>query len=457
MAQSELLHASSPAVPRLARGLAFAAAMAVFLAYAHEHRGMAFRGDAFEIWEVAKHLGEPDRPRSFVEYRGPFVFVLYHLVFRTTTALGLPEVSGFHAFSGLLFAVLTTAVAPALMARLLRRPIGPMPAFAFACVVLFFFGGYFLHPQVDFLALVLFLSSVALVLHAMERVGWWPPLVLAALLFAGAVAARFNYIVALPLLIPVLLGGKAERKRKFALVAAFALPVLLLVAVQSLARAEPSGQQRVLRMQLTQGLRVQKIEWNAGDVRYPGGIEVPDRAGQAVLEAVPGRPHWLTERQYVDVVLEHPLTVATIWVRHLFNGLDLWYDEVYVTDLQSGRLARSFLNYTLLFFAWLAVRLHARQWVAGDGRLAWTALAVVAPALSAVPFVIEVRFFIPMLVFAHALALFAIRDVLAHVVSRRLWVEWAVVVGLCLLLSLSVSERAGLSVLPVSGREAAAG
>lgn len=427
----------------------FVFAFLAFLIFAYFHRDLPFRGDAWEIWEISKHFYEPGRAHSFVEYRGPVTFVLFNAVYRVASAVGLGEQAGFRLFSAVVFALLTTRVVPALASRMFERRSTNAEVLLFVLATLYFFGGYLLHPQVDFLALTLFLAAVVLFLGPPSRFG--PFLYAAAgLLLLSAVAMRMNYLVALPALLLMayhsrVASGPGSRRRTLAL-AAFGI-VAVVSSVLLLGQRADSGQSRVLKAQLAKGLTIEKIEWNAGDPRFPGGIIVADAAGSALVAPYRRQPDRLsmTPHEYLNLVARHPVAIGQIWLKHLFNGLDLWYDSVYVQDLYRGRLLRSLLNYTLFFLAILVIRARclARDSVARKAG-AWALLAIALPALTAVPFVVEVRFFIPMIVAAHAIAIFGWREAVPQLKQGKPMLGLLLFVSACMALSLSVSSRAGL-------------
>lgn len=441
------------------KAFAFLAALVFSAAYFYVHRDVTFRGDAFEIWEVSRNFYEPGRMRSFVEYRGPHVFMLYHELHRLARAISLDDVTVFRAFSAILFSLITTLVMPALAGAILGRRPHPLIGALFSIVTLYFFGGYFLHPQVDFLAFGLFGGSVALLLARPGGRAGHAVTALSGVLFLGAVLARFNYIVAAPAIAAWLVAfphrPAAHWHMRLLAAALFLVPALahLTVPPRHDSPQSPSSQERVLRMQLTVGLKVQKIEWNAGDPRVPGAVEISDPRGVRLLEAITPagwpaeRPYWLKPTTYVAAVIDHPGRFMAIWAEHLFNGMNLWYSSVYVQELVAGRRLRASLNFVLLIMGALAVSASFKRDRSLIGHRILLIAIVVLPALSAIPFVIEVRFFIPLLLLAHALAIQGAADGVPMLKKPAIFVLVAAMLTACIALSEHTWRSTGLEML----------
>jgi len=160
---------------------------------------------------------------------------------------------------------------------------------------------------------------------------------------------------------------------------------------------------RVLNGQLTNGLKMQKIEWSV-DESYTGMVVFAEPTGLALMEEQ-GITGWLALPQYLGLVAAHPLDFAGIYARHLFNGVDISYPSVYVEDVRRSRLLFSFANYSLLFLGGLVV--VAR--FAGGGRSlpGIVGLAgLVVHVFFCIPFPVEPRFFLALVVAMHGFAVF---------------------------------------------------
>jgi hypothetical protein len=393
---------------------AFVAAFAAMFLYALANQALIFRGDAHETWQVARALVDPEFSfRSFVEYRGFVVFVLNAAIFRLSQLLGSDGILTFRFFSSLLFAALSTISLPVALGRLTGTPPNFLRRLLCAALAFVFFRGYFLHPSNDPLALY-FLLLCLNTLTGTARPGLiWAAL--AGLWLGAAIFSRSNYIVAVPFVLWLAMARDLSTAPKSSkpmgrgavllgvLAVMFALNTGYAAHREQVAGSPHTDGRRVLNGQLTNGLRMQRIEWNAGDQSYPGMLVFGETRGRALLEEAGRTTGWLHLHEYVDIVLAHPLDFALIYARHLFNGIDLAYPTVYVQNMRQRSLMFSILNFVLLFSSLVVL--------AGNRRIlrqqAPVLLAVALPALSCMPFPVEPRFFMSLTMPLHALPLFA--------------------------------------------------
>lgn len=403
-----------PRRPYRACAMAFTAAFAAMLLYALGNRALVFHGDAYETWQVARALADPSYVyRSFVEYRGFVVFVLDAVIYRLSMVLGTDGVLTFRFFSSLLFAAFSSMSLPTALGRLAGVVPTPGKRLLCAAIVFVFFRGYFLYPSNDTVALFFLLLSLNAVSGtARLAVG---RTALAGLWLGGAILSRSNYVVASPFVFWLAMMRDnalvaADRWRDIGrglalLVALGAMFVLNAEYVSHRERADRGDHPdalRVLSHQLADGLRIQRIEWNAGDERYPGMLVYGESRGKAILAAEglqAGRFQW---NEYLSIVSRHPLDVGVIYARHLFNGLDPAYPTVYVQVVRERSLLFSALNFFLMFSS-LAALWRNRVPLRGTPAL----LAMALPALACMPFPVESRFYMSLSVFLLAFPVFA--------------------------------------------------
>jgi hypothetical protein len=265
-----------------------------------------------------------------------------------------------------------------------------------------FWRDYFNFPLSDVPALTLLLLGLA----ALRRSGW-PWALAAGLCLAGATNLRPIYLAALP---GVLLLLALQRPRTGQLVA-LGLGAALVLTPQFLINQHHFGQPTPLVLaspgpaarplylrQLLWGTTIQRFETSLIPA-YPRTLIFADSAGVRALAAT---PPIVTYGQFLAFAGPQPLVVAGRSLRHLFNGLDLWFPSPYPRQLHPpGQLALRLLNYgllgggagLLLAAGWRTVRRRPRAALAAP-----TAglLALLLPVLLVLPTAMECRFLLPL-------------------------------------------------------------
>ncbi|TGE15651.1 hypothetical protein [Hymenobacter elongatus] len=151
---------------------------------------------------------------------------------------------------------------------------------------------------------------------------------------------------------------------------------------------------------LNEGLVNQRYETNVG-ANYPQPQAVfIDLAGRAMVAQI----NWHQFESYPEYffyVLRHPFDILGVYMRHLFNGLDVLYAGPYVHNLYGSTMLNSFVVYTVLFLALvvIVVRIHLVRFSH------WLVIgALVITCLASMPLMVECRFFIPLHLLLYAVA-----------------------------------------------------
>lgn len=159
----------------------------------------------------------------------------------------------------------------------------------------------------------------------------------------------------------------------------------------------------LLLQQLQWGLQYQKYETNAGKDYALSQMYFRDDDGQALFDAT-HLSHFDSQAQYLAVVRAHPVRVAGVWLRHLFNGLDLQYPTPYILKVFVPTWPLAWFNYTVMLGGGMVLFGRWRQRGA-SWRVLLVLVALLAPCLSALPVAMECRYLLPLhLVLSGALA-----------------------------------------------------
>lgn len=272
---------------------------------------------------------------------------------------------------------------------------------------------HFNFPLADFPALWMLGLSLLLLYRWPGRLGW---ALAAGLCLAAATNIRPVYLASVPFVLLVQwarLPAALPAGRRAGAVAALLLGAALVLAPQWLINWRHFGQNTPLvlaqdaniapgtlyRLKLLHGLEFQKYE-TALDPAYPQAqLFFFDPAGRRFVRA-----HHLTElpavTDYARLVLRHPVFLARVYLRHLFNGLDVQYPTPYVRQVYAPTWSLALLNYTVWFGAAL-VAWHRRRQLSRGQVLVLAALLV--PCLLIIPTEIECRYLLPLHLLLYAL------------------------------------------------------
>ena len=157
--------------------------------------------------------------------------------------------------------------------------------------------------------------------------------------------------------------------------------------------------------QLSWGIEIQKFEGNIGNIYPVAPIYFLDRHGENILllhgykseartvagQIGPDQP--LSLKKYIQLVFNAPLDFLLIYMRHLFNGLDIVTPTPYIYNVFQNAILLRFLNYTVLFSS--VVYLWRQGFSNNNGFNVFLIFILALPSLMAIPGAMEVRFMLP--------------------------------------------------------------
>ena len=371
-----------------------------------------YRFDAAQYWELSlkftQHGGfsllafdEPLRG-----YLGPLLILPARLLCHFT---GWSMLTGARVLGACWASVLFGLAIPQLWAQVTGRAL-PLGRWLLLLGLTFlFWRDYFNFTLSDMPALTLLLLGLV----ALGRPGWrW--VLLAGILLAAAINIRPIYLASAPGWL-WLLGQRVETNRNLsicltALVAGLALVLLPQALINQrnfqrptpLVLAQPPGSQPLYLKQLAWGTQFQRYE-SSLIPEISRSLVYADTAGQRALADVPGQ-RFASYGHFATFVAQQPLSAAARFLRHLFNGLDIWFSTPYPTRLHpTGQAALRLINYVLLGLAVALIvagwRYPRRQQSGAASRwpqVAPVLLALLLPCALALPTLIECRFLLPL-------------------------------------------------------------
>ncbi|SET71313.1 hypothetical protein [Hymenobacter actinosclerus] len=379
--------------------------------------------DAQNYWELPARFITPERNFSLLHYssltRGyawPLVLAPWRAAWKL---LGGNPMLYIQVLGSLVAALCYGWLGPRCW-QLLRgnlQPPGPVARLAFVLTGFAFWRDYFNFALTDFPALVLLLSALMLVARGLRpgpaptwpALRWW--------LLAGSLlglACNFRGIYTLSIY-PVLLAaawptlpGAVGLRGAGGRVAALLLGGVLVLAPQYLIsqRHGPPGsswhlsgvlnQDELVKRHLGQGIQHFRYEANIGTDYPEARVWLVDPVGRALAQRHTISPAGITPAAYLGLALRYPLEFGSLLTQRLFSGLDLQQPGPYYRQLYTATWPLAAANYTLLGLGLLVL-----------GRLVWRArhlplrrallaVALLLPALGALPVALESRFLLPL-------------------------------------------------------------
>jgi hypothetical protein len=401
--------------------VAFAIAFVAFLAVALAQGEKPFYYDSGTYWSLSQSFVR-DGHFSLLNFennglRGYALPLAYYLLQKVSRVFTDNDAQMVMTFNAAVFGLIGAALAPGL-ARISwpESEWGVGRRLLLSAILALFWRGFLSYPLSDFPALAAALLALVAV-ASVDSPGW--------ILTAGvSTGLALNFRPAYALLVPVLAAligwgwlerqrsGKPRSKRRVSLcLALFAAPLVLVSLPQSISNHEHLGSYTPLPggsglvdLQYTEGLRLQRYDTYVGGTIVNARMAYVDPSTEGILgELEDGAVHGSWD--YAKLVLEHPLTMAGVFLRHVVNGLDQRYPTVYVEHLQdaTNRIPR-FLGFLLVFLALVRVAWPAARRRLGPARWRYPAALLLASSTT-VASAVETRFLLPVFVLASVVLL----------------------------------------------------
>jgi hypothetical protein len=400
---------------------AFAVAFAVFLAVALVVGRKPFYYDSHVYWALS-HTFVVDGHFSLLNFennglRGYGLPLILFCVRNLGETFGATNSQITSVFNAALFAFVGAVLAPA-VARLTwpGQRWGLGRRLILSALLLVFWHGYLSYPLSDFPAL----TAALLGLLAVASIDS-PQRMLGAGLAAGlAVNMRPAYLLLVPALLALIAWGWIDRHRSGKPVdrvqAAlsgwlFILGLAVVWTPQAFSNHDRldsyspiPGSSELIDFQYTEGLRLQRFDTYVGNGGLTPRMLYRDPYTKDILSELGGDRVDGTAG-YAQIALEHPYTVAGVFLRHVVNGLDQRYQSPYVDDLDGGgNRALRLAGFLLVFLALARLLWPQARRRLGGARWRYPAVLLVGSA-SSIASAVEARFLLPAFVLAAIIVL----------------------------------------------------
>jgi hypothetical protein len=390
--------------------VAFAIAFTGTLAVALIQGAKPFYGDSASYWSLATSFTRNGH-FSLLNFESPVRGYALPLINYVLEAFG----NGVHwtqssvakVFNVMLFAVIGTVLAPQIAENTWPQHRWNVPRrIALTTLLIVFWSGYLNYPLSDFPGLALAL----LALVAIARPDKAGAMLIAGIAVGLAIDVRPAYLPLAPMLVVIVAltwfdrrrtqhGGPARRVLCMGL-------LVVGVAVASLPQSLtsdrhyhtwsflPGGPAHLTQEQLTKGMYLQRYDTFVEPPASAFQVVYRDEAGMRLMRQVRGGAI-TSSGQYMEMIVDHPVTMAGLIARHIINGLDMRYSTVYVEHLDSGgHLWLRLPGFLLVFLALVRVLWPAARRGLGPARWRYP-VALLACCLTSVVTAIETRYMLP--------------------------------------------------------------
>jgi hypothetical protein len=416
---AELVHVSAATGRSVAQPavIAFLVAFGAFALVGFLQGEKTFFADSANYWELSETFVR-DGHFSLLNYantglRGYALPLTYHFLRGIGGVFTSSNSQMVVVFNAALLSLIGAVLAPKLARIAWPSTCWSIPRrLAICALILVFWRGYLSYPLSDFPALAVALLALIAISSSTS-----PPWMFISGAAAGlAMDFRPAYVLLVPILIAFLAGDwlryrgpRISNLRRASCVALFVAGFVLISLPQSLSQHKQFGDyspipggNELASVQYNQGLQYQRLDAMLGG-DFQALLFYTDPHTKGILTNLAGGQVTGT-KQYGEIIADHPLTMAGVFVRHIVNGLDQRYSTPYVEHLEDrwNRLAR-FAGFLLVFLAlvrvcWPAARrsLEPARW-----RYPAALALIVVPTLSSAA---VTRFMLPVFLLSAMLA-----------------------------------------------------
>lgn len=365
--------------------------------------------DAGAYWNLGYEFGLNSFRFTNYSYglRG-YLLPFFHYILIKLADIGIgTERTNLWTFHSVGYTILFFSLFPRLMEKMWNIKINNRVRVLFVLVCLYFFKGLILYPLSDlpacfffFLALYFLTFLLGEQNDSIKRECFYGGMVGVSL--AAAYYIRPVYLIGIIGFIIIVAYFIVSRK-KYVFLCSF-LGMILVSYLQirinqthfdtnsPFIQTETAYEGKSLYLQqLNWGMMVQKYETNLDLQVYENpSMSFEDKIGKTLLDQ---NGMFTGYGEYLTFVVGHIVDVGCIYLKHLFNGLDITYNQTYIEDLNQNRFFIQFFNYTFLFLGIEGIGFAFKKqcWdIAKVGVVGCYFL----PILLVIPTAVETRFFI---------------------------------------------------------------
>jgi len=306
--------------------------------------------DSGIYWELGYEFGVDDFNFNNYSYglRG-YLYPFIHYILIKIAALGIGTKSiNLWIFHSIMYAFIFTIMFPKLIEKIFCVKVNYIIRGLFALICSYFFKGLILYPLSDLPAFAFLLIALYLLILLIEdkqkyslHIEWIYG-ILIGIFLAGAYYIRPVYLSAI-IGFAIIAGYFIFKRKKYILICSIigmifiAFPQIIInhtyfntISPMIQTEIEYKGQSLYLQ-QLNWGISIQKYETNMDLEAFESAqLSFYDETGKKLLEKHGPITGYL---DYIKFVFLHFVDVCCIYLKHLFNGLDITYNSAYIYKL----------------------------------------------------------------------------------------------------------------------------
>ena len=417
-----------------------------------------FVGDAGDYWLSAEkyNLAKFDLLNYDSSIRGYLFPLILYFIQRTAIVLGVDGAVVYWFAVSVFFSFSLLVAFPDIMSRFMGS-ITFYGKIIFLLLSMYLFKGMFIYPLTDLWALCFLICAIWCMMKVEQcRIGGALWLLMAGLLFGTAYYFRPVYLASL-IIAAILVIIYMIRMKKWYMPVFFAGVMLMAIPQMMINHHNFNtwspvvqtqifyGENKSLYLkQLEWGMIYQKCEVSLDTEHYQGiGMYYPEDMGIKLLER-DGMDGFDTYWEYIRFCIRHLADVCTIYLKHLFNGIDIVYNEIYIYKVYRNRFFIQLLNYSLIFVGITGFLHNYRQWW-NRKQVGWI-LCWFAPVVLAVPTAIETRFFVGLLMVIYYMTICSFLKEKRKLFTFRLAIKYAMFILACFVLNNAAFSTVGIPI-----------
>lgn len=449
----------------------YISAFLVLFIYCLSRENYPFCHDSNGYWAYGKFF-EKNNQFSITNYdnalRG-YLFPLFNYgIFKLGQLLHVSEVNSFRFFSSLFYAYLIVEIIPLFISEVFEKTLEYRKRIIILVLFFIFWRGYVLYPLTDFIAFSLMITAAMLLLriYKTKRIKLRICFLIGALVFS-CLNLRPSYIITLvPFLIIstfLIFSIKFQEEKRVLTCFKSIIPIsmiflgMFLMALPQIVinnvhfqTTSPFVQmekyfngKNLMLSKLYNGLTIQKYETYIGKEYDSSVALLNDVTGKEIISS-----EKITEinsySDYFKLVLKHPIHFFQIYIKHLFNGLDIRFPTPYVVKFHSyiESTMIQLINFTIIYLTILLLgdKLKKRT-LFGNIYSILFLLVIVLPGFISLPTEPEVRFYMPLSILFISLVVAEIDNLVKHLKFDKSIILYLSFMFLMLYISYKLNEN----------------